>query len=186
MKIEVKVRSDQWNADDFLGGPRTFTIAGARKGTAEGPYDIDLVEGEGRCWRPPNSVISALILAWGTDEGSEWVGRRVTLYSDPSVKFGNDTPGGIRVSHISHIDRSTTVRVTTSRGHKSPVTLEPLIESVAPKSPTAADVSACTNPDELRAMWKTASPDVRLLITARNAELDMVAEVAPLDEGGAE
>lgn len=173
MKIEVKVRSDQWNSDDFLGGPRTFTIAGARKGTAEGPYDIDLVEGEGRCWRPPNSVISALILAWGTDEGSEWIGRRVTLYRDPTVRFGNDTPGGIRVSHASHLDKSTTVRVTTSRGHKSPVTIEPLPD--VPTDPTPAQLAAATTPDELMALWNTSTKlaSIKAKIAARKAELDV-------------
>lgn len=174
MKIEVKVRSDQWNSDDFLGGPRTFTIAGARKGTAEGPYDIDLVEGEGRCWRPPNSVISALILAWGTDEASEWVGRRVTLYRDPTVRFGNDTPGGIRVSHASHLDVPATVRVTTSRGHKSPVTIRPLAEPATPTDPTPSQIADATTPDELMALWNTStkSATVKAKIAARKAELD--------------
>lgn len=31
------------------------------------------------------------------DQTSAWVGRRVTFYPDPSVKFGRDTVGGIRV-----------------------------------------------------------------------------------------
>src|SRR5690606_39998173 len=45
VKITAEPRSDQWNADDFLGGPRTFTIAGVREGTADQKYDIELVEG---------------------------------------------------------------------------------------------------------------------------------------------
>ena len=35
MKITAEPRSDQWNADDFIGGPRTFTVAGVKVGKAE-------------------------------------------------------------------------------------------------------------------------------------------------------
>lgn len=128
MKIVVKPRSDQWNADDFIGGPRTFTIAGAKVGVAEAPYDIELVEGEGRAWRPPNGMLSVLIQLWG-DEVSNWIGRRVTLFRDESVKFGKETPGGIRISHMSDIgDKPASPRITVSRGRKGPYTVKPLIE----------------------------------------------------------
>ena len=137
MKIVVKPRSDQWNADDFIGGPRTFTIAGAGVGAAEALYDIELVEGEGRVWRPPNGMLSALIQLWG-DEASRWVGRRVTLFNDPSVKFGKETPGGIRISHMSDIGpKSATVRITVSRGRKGPFTVHPLPDALATPAPEA-------------------------------------------------
>lgn len=35
MKITAEPRSDQWNADDFVGGARVFTIAGVKVGAAE-------------------------------------------------------------------------------------------------------------------------------------------------------
>lgn len=28
---------------------------------------------------------------------SDWIGKQIVIYFDPSVKFGNQTPGGIRV-----------------------------------------------------------------------------------------
>ena len=134
MKITAEPRSDQWNADDFTGGPRTFTIAGVNDGTAEQKYDIKL-EGEARAWRPPLTMIRVLMKAWG-DESDAWVGRHVTLYQDPNVKFGRDVIGGIRISHLSHIgDKPLNVKVTTTRGKRETVTVQPLKD--APKSTPA-------------------------------------------------
>ncbi len=146
MKITAEPRSDQWNADDFTGGPRTFTIAGVNTGAAEQKYDIQLVEGEGRVWRPPLSMLRVLLNAWG-DEASAWAGRRVTLYQDPNVRFGKETPGGIRISHLSHIGKTMKIPLTVSRGKRAMYTVEPLPEGPAAKQAGAsipADVKANT------------------------------------------
>jgi hypothetical protein len=133
MKITAEPRSDQWNADDFTGGPRTFTVAGVKTGVAEQKYDIELVEGEGRVWRPPLTMLRALMNAWG-DEASVWIGRRVRLYQDPTVRFGKDVVGGIRISHLSHIDKPLSFPLTVSRGKRATFTVKPL-----PDEPKQAD-----------------------------------------------
>jgi len=128
MKITAEPRSDQWNADDFIGGPRTFTISGVKVGKAEQKYDIALVEGEGRVWRPPLTMLRLLIAAWG-DVAANWTGKRVTLYRDESVRFGPDAVGGIRVSHMSDLPTGNapfTVKLTTKRGKRASHTVEPL------------------------------------------------------------
>ncbi|HEY9371490.1 hypothetical protein [Streptomyces sp.] len=172
MKITAEPRSDQWNADDFVGGPRVFTIAGVKVGSAEQKYDIDLAEGEGRAWRPPLTVLRLLIAAWG-DEASAWVGRRVKLYRDESVRFGSDAVGGIRVAELSDLPggKPLQVSVTVSRGKRAPMVVKPLTEPAAPSEPTAKQVSASTDVDALRAMWGVSSPARRKQIEARVAEL---------------
>lgn len=129
MKINTAPRSDQWNADDFIGGiSRTFTITDVQKGTADGArHDIHLAEGGGRVWRPPVTLLRLMAEAWG-DESDEWIGKRVTLYKDPNVRYGADTPGGIRISHMSDLPggRPLSVRLTKTRGHKQVFTVEPL------------------------------------------------------------
>ena len=75
MKITAEPRSDQWNAEDFTGGSRTFTVGRVKTGAAEQKYDIELLEGEGRVWRPPVTMLRVLIKAWG-DEAEAWNGRR--------------------------------------------------------------------------------------------------------------
>jgi hypothetical protein len=127
MKITAEPRSDQWNADDFIGGPMTFTIAGVKVGKAEQKYDIELVEGQGRSWRPPLTMLRLLIAAWG-DEASDWAGRRVRLYRDESVRFGADAVGGIRISHMSHLPdgKAFSAMLTSTRGRRARVSVEPL------------------------------------------------------------
>lgn len=155
MKITVEPRSDQWNADDFIGGPRTFTIAAVHPGKAEQKYDVELVEGEGRVWRPPPTILRLLIEAWG-DEAANWVGRRVTLYRDPSIKFGPDAVGGIRVSHMSDLPngQTFTAKLTSSRGRRTSYTVEPL-----------------SRVDELRCEWMTATPERQVEIQTEVARL---------------
>lgn len=131
MKITAEPKSDQWNAEDFLSGPRTFTVAGVKVGTAEQKYDITL-EGEKRVWRPPLTVLRTLIKCWG-DDATQWAGKRVTLYCDERVTFGKEAVGGIRVSHVSGIDKPTTVSVTATRGRRTKVTVQPLPD--APSAP---------------------------------------------------
>jgi hypothetical protein len=132
MKITAEPRSDQWNAEDFIQGPRTFTIAGVKEGAAEQKYDI-VLEGSDRVWRPPLTVLRILLSAWG-DEASAWTGRRATLYRDESIRFGPSEVGGIRVSHLSHIDKPVRVNLSEKRGSRKVHTVQPLIE--APTSPT--------------------------------------------------
>lgn len=133
MRITTEPRSDQWNADDFVGGPRTFTIAGVKVGTAEQKYDIEMVEGQGRSWRPPLTVLRLLVAAWG-DDATTWTGRRVTLYRDPTIRFGKDAVGGIRLSHMSHLKDGKPLKIalTESRGKRTMHTVDPLPDAPTP------------------------------------------------------
>lgn len=166
MKITAETRSDQWNADDLISGPRTFTVAGAKKGAAEQPYDI-VFEGEEKVWRPPVTVRKILTAAWG-DESDAWVGHRVTLYRDPSVRFGPNEVGGIRVSHLSHIEKPMKLALTTTRGKRGVFTVQPLGD--APDAPTPAQVAAATDQAQLQSWW-AQFPALHDAIRARVAEL---------------
>lgn len=138
MRVNTAPRSDQYNADDFVGGAaKTFTIANVTEGTAEGArHDVHL-EGEKRVWRPPVTTLRIMEEAWGS-ETDDWIGKRVTLYKDTEVQFGRDKPGGIRISHMSHLPRNQrmTLPSTVTRGRKTLVTVEPLPDE--PTSPPAA------------------------------------------------
>lgn len=133
----VQPRSDQANADDFLAGPKTVTITEVRQGASpEQPVDILLAEfGPGRPFKPSKTVRRLLISAWGA-EAEEYVGRRMTLYCDPDVKFGGSTVGGIRVSHMSDITKPLTVALTVTRGKRKSYTVAPLPD-ITPTDPLA-------------------------------------------------
>jgi hypothetical protein len=134
----IAPKSDQLNAEDLLTGPRTFTVAEVKKGSAEQPVDIHLVEFPGRPFRPSKTVRRILVNAWGPDAAA-YVGRRMTLYRDPSVKFGGMDVGGIRVSHLSHIDKPLSVALTVSRGKRAPYKVLPLTDAPAPSKGTTGD-----------------------------------------------
>lgn len=124
MKITAEPRSDQINYEDFIGGSQVFTVAGVRVGTAEQKYDIGL-EGEQRVWRPPLTVLRTLIACWG-DDATAWQGRQVELYGEPSIRFGKEQVGGIRIAALSHLDEPKTVSVTVARGKRQKITIQPL------------------------------------------------------------
>ena len=154
-------RSDQLNAEDLLAGPQTVTIVNVRKGSSgEQPVDVVLAEyGPGRPFKPSKTVRRVLVACWGPD-ATAYVGRRMTLYRDPDVRFGGEAVGGIRVSHLSHLDRARTLALTVTRGKRAAHRVEPLpVESPAQTL------------QRLRAEWQTADPDRRKVIEAAVAAL---------------
>ena len=121
----IAPRSDQLNADDLLTGPRTFTVEKVTAGSVEQPVEIHMAGFPGRPFKPSKTVRRILVAAWGP-EASNYVGRRMTLYRDPSIRFGKDEVGGIRVSHLSDIDKRLQLALTVTRGKRAPFTIDPL------------------------------------------------------------
>lgn len=171
MDISTTIAPDstQVNADDVLGNPITVTITDVTKGSADQPVNIHLAEIPDRVYRPGKSMRRVLVAVWGTDS-SAYIGRRMTLYCDPSITFGRDRVGGLRISHMSGIDKPVTVNLTVSRGKRAPHTVDPLPD--ATPEPTAEQVAECADVDTLRALWQHCRTDARRdQIKARVAEL---------------
>lgn len=125
-------KSDQWNADDFISGPLTFTIREVRiTPGSEQPVNI-VLEGTDKFYRPCKSMSRVLVGAWGAD-AKAYVGRSLTLYRDPEVKWGGLAVGGIRISHMSHLDGAKTMVLTATKGNRKPFKVLPL---AAPPAPT--------------------------------------------------
>ena len=57
----IQAKSDQLNADDLLGGPQVFTVAGVDVVGGEQPVHVHLVEAPGRPWKPSKGMRKALI-----------------------------------------------------------------------------------------------------------------------------
>lgn len=177
-------KSEQLDNVDLLSGPRDFTITAVSKGAADQPLNIALAEYD-RPWRPGLTMRRLLAAMWGP-EADDYIGRRIRLYRDPAVRFGNDATGGTRISHASHLPKRLTVSLPTSKGKFGAFTVEPLPD-VAPAKPaartkpepTAEQVAACTDVEALRAMFDAAtSPERRAQIRARKAELTADGEGA--------
>jgi hypothetical protein len=130
-------KSDQWNADDFLAGPMTFTIREVRiTPGSEQPVNI-LLEGTDKFYRPCKSMSRVLVGAWGAD-AKAYVGRSLTLYRDPEVKWGGLAVGGIRISHMSHLDGAKTMVLTATKGSRKPFKVMPLVDAPQTKDDPAA------------------------------------------------
>lgn len=144
----IAPKSDQLNADDLIAGPIVIKITKvtASPGSVEQPVAIYFEGDGGKPWKPCKSMRRLLVSVWGRD-GSEYVGRRLTLYRDPNVTYGGIAVGGIRISHMSDIDAPITTALTTSRTKRQPVTVKPL---AAPKPaappPAPAQNSAPDDP----------------------------------------
>ncbi|MCP4548417.1 MAG: hypothetical protein GY835_18315, partial [bacterium] len=123
----IEPKSDQLNSDDLFTGPRTIAITcvSAQASSVEQPVAINFEGDGGKPWKPCKSMRRVLVHAWGSD-GNKYSGRRLTLYRDPNVMFGGIQVGGIRISHLSHIDADVTMPLTVSRAQRTPFTVKPL------------------------------------------------------------
>lgn len=174
-------KSDQQNYDDYIGGPKTVTVSEVKAGSAEQPVEIHLVEYPGRPYKPAKSMRRVLVACWGSD-ASVYVGRRLTLFGDPTIRFGKEAVGGIRISHLSHIAEPVTVSLTVTRGQRKPFTVQPLSDAVDYK----ALLEQAETVDQLAAAWKSAQAagvagGLVAVKDARKAELSVVADSAPTD-----
>lgn len=127
MTAFIAARSDQLNADDLLDAPRTITITKvtAQPDAAEQPVSVHYEGDNGKPYKPCKTVRRIMVGVWGKD-ASKYVGRSITLYRDATVAFGGMQVGGIRVSHMSHIDSEKTVALQVTRGRKAPFKVKPL------------------------------------------------------------
>lgn len=168
MTESIAPKSDQMDYEDLLGGERAFTIQEVRRGpSSEQPVEIVLAEFP-RPWRPAKSMRRILVHCWGAD-GSQYVGKRVLLFSDPTVLWAGKPVGGIRIKALSGIDGPQTVALTVTRGKRAPFKVQPLTEEHS--GLTDAQIAECTDLDQLRAMWSSASTVQQEQINARATEL---------------
>lgn len=135
-------KSDQLDNIDLRGGgPRIFTVTkvDVRAG-AEQPVTVHLAEFD-RPWKPGKNMRRVLAHCW-TRESDNWIGKRVELFADEKVKFGNETPGGTRISRLSHIDGPQQAPILITQGRAGLYKVDPLPDAPAPSSgPTPADLA---------------------------------------------
>ena len=128
----IAPKSDQLNADDLIGGPRTIKITGAKvtgNSTDPQPASISFEDDSGKPYKPCKSMRRVMVQIWGGDT-REYAGRKMTLYLDPKVKFGGQEVGGIRISHMTGINSKVTLALTVSKARRAMFTVQPLADDV--------------------------------------------------------
>lgn len=121
----IVAKSDQLNADDLLAGPITIEVVDVKINNSDQPLEIHYKGDNGKPYKPGKSMRRVLSFMWGSD-GEKYIGRSMTLYRDPEIRFGGDVVGGIRISHMSHISSVITIPLTVTRGKRKAFAVAPL------------------------------------------------------------
>lgn len=114
----IAPRSDQLNAEDLISGTKTIKITSVdvRVGAKEQPVTVHYEGENGKPFKPCKTVCKLMARVWQSEDSKTYVGKSMVLFRDPKVRFGADETGGIRVSHMSHIDKITKVTVLKTKG----------------------------------------------------------------------
>ena len=168
-------KSTQLNADDLIAGSRTIKITSVTAGSAEQPVAINFEGDAGRPYLPGKSMRRILVAMWGS-ESNAYIGKRLTLFREPGIRFGSDEVGGIRISHAD-IDRPLVLALTEKRGKRSQYRVEALPAERAPQPQQSGapardlqtlcdigDSKAGEGLDALSAWWQSLQPTERTLI----------------------
>ncbi|WP_406586429.1 hypothetical protein [Asaia lannensis] len=121
----IIAKSDQLNADDLLGGPITVAIQSVKEGNTDQPVAIFYEGCNGKPFYPCKSMRRVLVNVWGKN-GADYVGKSMTLFRDPAVKFGGIMVGGIRISHMSGLEKDMPMALQVTKGSKKLYTVKPL------------------------------------------------------------
>lgn len=123
----LAAKSNQINADDLIGGPLTIRITNiSPTGNDQQPVSIEFEAGNGKAYLPCKSMRRVMVAVWGAD-GKAYIGRGLTLFRDPEVSYGGIKVGGVRISHMSHMDGPMAISLAEKRGKKTIFKVEPLI-----------------------------------------------------------
>lgn len=122
----IQAKSDQLNADDLVAGPITVTITKVTVKKGEQPVDVFITDH--KPFRPSKTCLRVMAHAWGDDE-TKWVGRSMTLFREPSVKWAGAAVGGIRISHMDGIESDFSITLAETRGKKTEFRIRRLVTS---------------------------------------------------------
>jgi hypothetical protein len=125
-------KTDQMNYDCLVSGPKTITITKVENKGGEQPVIIHYEGEDGRPYKPCLGMRRVLVDAWGKN-GAKYIGRKITVFGNPDVKWAGKEQGGIQISHLSHIKKPINFMMTVSRGKRVPhkvgvIETEPLNE----------------------------------------------------------
>ena len=163
MSRTIAPKSDQLNADDLITGPRVILITAVKGMQDEAqPVAVSFEGDNGKPYKPCKSMRRVMVHCWGKD-AQQYPGRSMTLFLDPTVTFGGMNVGGIRISHMSHIDGRKTMALTSSKARRSPYSVDVLEVQAAPET-SPADIrdylrnglNKQTTSDALENVWEHA------------------------------
>lgn len=128
MSKTIVAKSDQLNADDLMVEGKILKITGIKiTNDAQQPVSVNYEGDNGKPFKPCKSMRRVFVKAWGVDE-KQYLGRSIKVFCDETVMFGAMAVGGIRISHMSNIDKTLRMLLTATRGRRSEYVVQPLKE----------------------------------------------------------
>lgn len=121
IRAATKPKSDQLNYETFLTGPQTFIVSKVTPGDRDHPVFIHMNECPTTPYKPSKGMLKCIAQpdGWG-DKSSQWVGKSITLYGDPTVIYGGVEVGGIKVAALSDINGDYETLISARRGVRKP------------------------------------------------------------------
>lgn len=121
IRAATKPKSDQLNYETFLTGSQTFTVSKVTPGDRDHPVFIHMNECPATPYKPSKGMLKCIAQpdGWG-DKSSQWVGKSITLYGDPTVIYGGVEVGGIKVAALSDINGDYETLISARRGVRKP------------------------------------------------------------------
>jgi len=145
-------KSDQLNADDLLGGAIDITITAVKvdlRDKENQPTWISYQGDNGKPYKPCKQMRHVIFRVWGDDEKT-FVGKSMRLYRDDSVTMKGEVVGGIRISHMSHINDEVTAIIPVRRGMRAGWKVQPLPGATrAPATPEQKEAAAKKKADAI-------------------------------------
>lgn len=143
IRAAVKPRSDQLNFENFLTGPQTFTVSKVTPGDRDHPVFIHMVECPATPYKPSKGMLKCIAQpdGWG-DKSSQWVGKEITLYGDPTVIYGGVEVGGIKIGALSGINGDFETLISARRGVRKPHLIKKLEVAMYPADKFEANIGA--------------------------------------------
>jgi hypothetical protein len=190
MTSTIEPRSDQINADSLPPGvSRTIKVTrvDVNPGTDQ-PCEIHYEGMQGKVFRPGKSMRRILVHVWGKDSAA-YVGHSMTLYTDPDVQFGGMKVGGLRISHMTGIQKPVTIALTATRANRKPFTVKPLVTSAEPefdqeKLLNDSDVAANLGMEAYKAFFGSLGKAERAFLLPRHEDLKKRAMEADQQHAG--
>lgn len=175
MAAFVEAKSDQLNADDLIGSPRTITVRKVTGSDGDQPVSIYYEGDNNKPFKPCKTARRVLLAVWGRN-AADYVGRSMTLYRDDSVTFGGLAVGGIRISHMSHIDKKMVVVVMKTKGKKVGIEINPLTAEVRQIATPEANFSSYTDKFIARVQKSPDADDLNAFVAKQIEKLDQLPD----------
>lgn len=119
-------RSDQLNGDDLIVSNMTIVISKVTINLgSEQKIIINYQNDNGKPWKPSKGMGRVLTEILGGDP-DQWIGQTVELFRNKEIRFGKEKCGGIQIAGMSAVRNVTTLLITTAKGKKSSITIQPI------------------------------------------------------------